>query len=561
MTWMRADIEGSRIILRFPYSSDAVWAAKRVPGGRFDPKRKVWSYPLSLKTARILAETFGSILEPSDDLKRWSKKATREEARLRRKATANDSQLTNLSDELMSYLKPYQRADVAFMAERSCINANQAGLGKTVEVIAASLELNRPELPNLVVSPVTSLEAVWQPAIEQLDSRPVYTGTTTTERKKAMDKAKIETRAGRACWVCINPELVKRDSMAWAATVRWGAVVVDEFHTMGLAGAKTQLTQALRKLSSERRWPLSGSPIAGVPLNFWSALNWVDPKAFPSQWAWAQQWFDSHVNHFGTSFGDIQPGREAEFYRTHAPWLIRRIKSEVAPELPPKIYRDVWVKMRPAQEKQYRKFEQDAEIRLSGQSLIGTTKLAEYQRLKFFAFGSTKMHEGLHVPTEDSPKIDQLCAKIDHHLGESQLVFTQSKRVANIVTIALQRKKYNAEILSGDTKNRAPLIELFQAGGFQIFVIVTKAAGVSITLDKADVVHILDQTWNPDDQEQAEDRAHRANRGRTNHVVVYYYRTRDTIEEQIANLNLEKTKVNVSILDLHRQELIRRRDN
>jgi SNF2 family DNA or RNA helicase len=78
----------------------------------------------------------------------------------------------------------------------------------------------------------------------------------------------------------------------------------------------------------------------------------------------------------------------------------------------------------------------------------------------------------------------------------------------------------------------------------------TKAGGVSITLDRADTVHLLDETWVPDDQEQAEDRIHRASR--MHQVTCYYYRTKSTIEEEIADLTAEKADVNEAILDRRR---------
>lgn len=528
--------------------------AKTVPGYRWSAKKCCWTFPLELKTARLLFEAFGRGLNPSDELKAWSKKAVRAERRLQRLVTADDATPQNLPRQLSEFMRPYQRADVMFMAERSCINANQAGLGKTTEVIAAALQSGAVTGPNLVIAPISSLEAVWAPEIAKWDRTPIFTGTGLKERKKALWECFEAISRGESPWLLVNPDLIEH---GWAAGVRWGLVVIDEFQTMGLANPKSLFSQNLRLVSAGRRWALSGSPVAGKPMNLWAVLNWIDPETFSSRWRWAEQWLDKHQDDYGISFGDIKLGREEEFYKYHAPWIIRRLKSEVAPELPPKTYRDAWVTMSGAQARQYKKFLADAEIKLSGERMIATSKLAEYQRLKLIAFGPTILKNGAHLPTTSSPKLDALLANIQHHDGEQLLVFSQFRRVVDVTFEYLKNKKFSVEVITGKTKDRAGAVRRFQAGKTRILVISTKAAGVSLTLDNADSVHILDQTWVPDDQEQAEDRAHRLSR--IHNVTVYYYRTRDTIEEQIHELNLEKVVVSAKALDKHRQILLAKR--
>jgi SWI/SNF-related matrix-associated actin-dependent regulator 1 of chromatin subfamily A len=105
-------------------------------------------------------------------------------------------------------------------------------------------------------------------------------------------------------------------------------------------------------------------------------------------------------------------------------------------------------------------------------------------------------------------------------------------------------------MITGDTsgKKRKEVIQNFQAGtGARVVVMTTTAGGVAITLDRADTVHILDETFNPDDQAQLEDRIHRASR--IHQVTCYYYRTRGTIEEDIYELTREKEVTNQQILN------------
>jgi SNF2 family DNA or RNA helicase len=105
---------------------------------------------------------------------------------------------------------------------------------------------------------------------------------------------------------------------------------------------------------------------------------------------------------------------------------------------------------------------------------------------------------------------------------------------------------------------RTRLVRQFQKGELKVMCMTTTAGGVAITLDRADTVHILDETWNPDDQEQLEDRIHRLSR--VHQVVCYYYRSLETIETYIQEVAGGKAITNREILDLRRNGLRARRE-
>src|ERR1044072_599452 len=116
-------------------------------------------------------------------------------------------------------------------------------------------------------------------------------------------------------------------------------------------------------------------------------------------------------------------------------------------------------------------------------------------------------------------------------------------------------KGVKAEKITGDVSQvkREELISRFQANGVSVVVLSTKAGGVSITLDNANTVIHVDETWDPDDQEQVEDRAHRISR--LHQVNVFILRSKGTIEEYIQQRVLDKAAINREILDLRRQGL------
>ena len=107
--------------------------------------------------------------------------------------------------------------------------------------------------------------------------------------------------------------------------------------------------------------------------------------------------------------------------------------------------------------------------------------------------------------------------------------------------------------ITGGTQKRAEVKRSFQAGEARVCVLNTKAGGVSIDLDMADSVFIMDETWNPDDQEQAEDRAHRASR--IHQVTCYYLRTMGTLEQYIKEVTDAKGRINKKTLDARRLKL------
>jgi SNF2 family DNA or RNA helicase len=181
-----------------------------------------------------------------------------------------------------------------------------------------------------------------------------------------------------------------------------------------------------------------------------------------------------------------------------------------------------------------------------------------------FCLGSGKISKMHPIPSNESGKLPYLLDRLaeagidpDDMVGDAcAIVASQFKEVVNMVHAYLNYKGIPTEKITGDTtgEQRAQIQRTFQAGGEgapRVVVMTTTAGGVSITLDRADTVHILDETWVPDDQEQFADRAHRASR--MHQVTVYTYRSKGTIEQYIQEVTADKANINRQILDLRRQ--------
>lgn len=393
----------------------------------------------------------------------------------------------------------------------------------------------------------------------------------------------------------IHPELAEID---------WDSINIDEFHLMGLSKESTQSAEGMNLIADETepamRGCMSGTPMGGKPIKLFGALRFIDPGHFPSKWHWAKQWLSIRKTERGDrptrDIEGIKAGLEIPFYEHHKQWIIRRLKDST---LPPKQRIPVWCGMTPAQAKQYETFELEAEIRIDDLEdegrLSATNILAEYTRLKQFASALCEIKKSGYerdgkedievIPTAESGKYEQLTERLreegvivdDPDEAKTALIFSQFNPVVmNGVAAVLEKHKVPHAFITGKVtgKNRLAVAKAFQLqeveflkdwdkkskiveqlieqGPPRVLVMNIKAGGTTMTLTKADSVHILDETWDPDDTEQAEDRDHRDDdlTRLKDEIRIYYYRTRGTIEEMILEVNEDKDWNNKSILNI-----------
>jgi SNF2 family DNA or RNA helicase len=609
---------GDKIEVYFRYNADLVHSIKAVPGARFVPPDSggpMWTVPLNLDVARRLQEELGDRLVLGRALKVWGKEAVKREKNLHSLASidsvdAKDLELNKKIPALAEWFRGYQRADVKFLAATSCMNLNEQGLGKTTEIIGALFEAGIEHGPHLVVAPKTSLETVWRMEIErwtaELDKPHeviTYSGELPpVARQKAIDEFWNCIDEEWPVWFVCTPNTVRDGKEPFMDPKEfpdgWASFTIDEYHKTGLPNASgkkgtgTKFADSVREIPAQRRYAVTGTPMGGRPIKLWGALHFLYPDQFTSKWQWAKTWLNITSNGYGQEIGLIQKGREDEFYKALAPYVVRRLKSEVLPQLPPKQYVDVWCDMSSKQKAQYDAMAAKAEVEIEEKKLNALGILAQYTRLKVFAdafcseiqerqvpcdicnpadpnpdchrCAGSGLRTVLHpIPSSDSGKLPYLWERLneagidpDDPSGDAcAIIASQFKGVADMVHKWLNDKGIHAEKITGDTTGaeRARIQGLFQEGGEdapRVVVMTTTAGGVSITLDRADTVHILDETWVPDDQEQFADRAHRASR--MHQVTVYTYRSLNTVEEYIKKLVDEKADVNVDILDLRR---------
>jgi SNF2 family DNA or RNA helicase len=442
-------------------------------------------------------------------------------------------------------------------------------------------EAGLDEGPQMIIAPKTSLYTVWKLELDEWVGDPVYIlsgDTTRGELDTILGKILAHQRRREPFWFVTTAAQVRKGLPALLAKMRWKTVIVDEFHKTGLTNVSgdhskgTKFGRDFRKVKRERLFLVSGTPMGGKPIKLWGCLHHMEPKMFTSKWRWAHTWLDVDEGYGGHPIiGGLRADVFDEFYPAHAQWIVRRLKSEVLPELPAKQRINVLCEMLPAQRKQYLKMERDAEIRIEEHRLTAVGVLAEYTRLKQFASAERSIatrlkrngDEEVRLIPMASGKFEYLVERLDEvgirpkdEEGDAvAVVASQSREMVDWVAFQLNKIGIKTEKITGkiSAAERASLVKRFQTGvnSPRVVAVTTTAGGVSITLDRADTVHILDETWDPDDQEQLEDRIHRISR--IHQVTAYYYRSIGTIEEKIHEATEGKAVTTKNVMDIHRQ--------
>lgn len=561
----------------FPYDPHAVEAVRRIPGARGVPPAKggwYWKVPASLDNAQRLRQIFGERMLLTPAAKIWGKNEVKS-AQLRQEVHQKpDAKLVLVAErypEMYDFTnnRPFQRADIAYMALQSCVNANEPGAGKTLEALGAIVEAGLIDRKNLIVVGQLSAFDTWQEHCERfLPDVPmwVYHGG---------DRARVEEAFSQQ-WrgiIIVSADTIRK-SPQFIASCQWGTIIADEFHLMGLGNDRSKLSEQFGKLKADRTWLLSGTPAGGKPLRLWAAFHMVDPKSFSSKWRWADQWVEAETNPWARSgktyTNKLKAGKDDEFYQAHARWLIRRTSQETMGIAPPEPI-DVWCHMTPTQARQYRTMADLAEVEIGENVLSATEVIAQYTRLKQFAFARGDLRMGYNdegeeiiekvIPTTDSGKLPALWDKLaergiagEQFGDEMCLIASQFAEVVIVTADWLKSQGVDCHVLYGKVKreDRREIRKTFQSRtGPRVIVLQTQTGGVSLTLDAAESIHLLDETWNPDDTRQVIGRAHA--RGRNHRVDVYRYLMRDSIDQYIREVNWDKEGINDGMLDLHRK--------
>jgi len=446
---------------------------------------------------------------------------------------------------LATILRPYQRRGHAWLTARLSggiggILADDMGLGKTVQILSAVAALRAhagESSPVLVVVP-TSVVGVWidqartfTPALEVRAVKETATRRGTTIREE-VENADI---------VVTSYTLARLESEQWSQ-VRLGGLVIDE--AQAVKNPRTATYRALRDLDAPWKLAVSGTPIENSLSDLWSLLSLTCPGLLPP-WETFQQQVRRPIEN------GSDPAMLAHLSAYVAPFVLRRTKEEVAPDLPDKIVDVVRVDLGKEHRHIYDQFLARERARildlLRDVDANRMSVLASITRLRQLALDPALVEESYaHV---GSAKIEYLADRLDEivPLGHQALVFSQFTSFLERIRHMLERRGISVVQLDGSTRGRAEVIEKFRSGQAQVFLISLKAGGSGLTLTEADYVYVMDPWWNPAAEEQAIDRAHRI--GQTKKVNVYRMVATDTIEAKVVELQDRKRQLISSVMN------------
>lgn len=433
-------------------------------------------------------------------------------------------------------LRRYQREGLQWLqalrqSRLGGVLADDMGLGKTVQVIAHLLveqEAGRLEHPALVIAP-TSLVFNW------LDEIAAFAPTLDCLNYTGSNRASLRERLAQAHVIITSYALLAID-LDTLGSIDYSLLVLDE--AQWIKNPLTQTARAVRRLRAEHRLAVTGTPLENHLGELWAHFDAVLPGYLGDYRTFNRSFRQPIEQHDDDT-------RRAILRQRIAPFLLRRSKTAVAPELPPKTETVLRVSMGERQRRLYEslRLAQSERVREAlaryrdEQSRI--VVLSALLRLRQVCC-DPRLIDGLDDPPE-SAKLDALLELLQslREDGRQVLVFSQFTSMLELIGRALDEAKLDYALLTGDTADRATPVRRFQAGDTPILLASLKAGGVGLNLTAADAVIHYDPWWNPAVETQAVDRAHRL--GREQPVFVYKLLCDDTIEERIESMKEHKS--------------------
>uniref|UniRef100_A0A8C3KXM3 DNA helicase n=1 Tax=Chrysolophus pictus TaxID=9089 RepID=A0A8C3KXM3_CHRPC len=442
-------------------------------------------------------------------------------------------------------LRDYQLEGLNWLAHSWCKNnsvilADEMGLGKTIQTISfLSYLFHQHQLygPFLVVVPLSTLTSwqrefeVWAPEINVV----VYIGDLMS-RNMIREYEWIHSQSKRLKFNALitTYEILLKDK-AVLGSISWAFLGVDEAHR--LKNDDSLLYKTLIDFKSNHRLLITGTPLQNSLKELWSLLHFIMPEKF-------EFWEDFEEDH--------GKGRENGYQSLHKvlePFLLRRVKKDVEKSLPAKVEQILRVEMS-ALQKQYYKWILTRNYKALSKGTRGSTSgfLNIVMELK-----KCCNHCYLIKPPEENERengietlqslirssgklilLDKLLTRLRDR-GNRVLIFSQMVRMLDILAEYLTIKHYPFQRLDGSIKGeiRKQALDHFNADGSEdfCFLLSTRAGGLGINLASADTVVIFDSDWNPQNDLQAQARAHRI--GQKKQVNIYRLVTKGTVEEEI----------------------------
>ena len=443
---------------------------------------------------------------------------------------------------LEDVLRPYQKQGVAwlgFLRENKFggILADEMGLGKTLQTLAFlhSCHTNKKLAgPVLIVCP-TSLVFNWLAEAKKFTpTLKVIALHGTGRHSRFEDIAKSDL-------VITSYALIRRDAEKYRE-MEFDTLVLDE--AQHIKNHQTQNSQAVKAVKADYRVVLTGTPMENSVLDLWSILDFLMPGYLGSATDFKER-YEQPITR------DKDEAVQARLGRRLRPFILRRLKTEVAKDLPAKLEQISYCELTDDQLEIYKQVL--AVSRKEVMDAVGANGVAKSKMIVLNALLRLRQiccdlrllkMENAEFTDDSSGKVAMFGELLEQAIdgGHRVLVFSQFTTMLALLKDKLTAEKIEYCYLDGSTTNRGAVVEKFQGNAkIPVFLISLKAGGVGLTLTGADTVIHFDPWWNPAVEDQATDRAHRI--GQTRVVTSYKLIARGTVEEKILALQQKKRAI------------------
>lgn len=471
-------------------------------------------------------------------------------------------------------LKEYQLKGLQWMVSLynnhlNGILADEMGLGKTIQTISLLtylVEKKNVPGPFLVIVPLSTLTnwnlefEKWAPALKKI----TYKGTPV--QRKVLQQ---EVRQGNFQVLLTTFEYIIKDKSLLSKT-KWVHMIIDEGHRMKNTNSKLSETLT-QNYHSDYRLILTGTPLQNNLPELWALLNFVLPKIFNSVKSF-DDWFNTPFANTGGQ-DKIELSEEESLlvirrlHKVLRPFLLRRLKKDVEKDLPNKVEKVVKCKMSSLQSKLYRMMLKYNAL-FAGESVTGqrpstiknaNNQLMQLRKICNHPFVYEEVENIINPRSETNDTIWRVAGKFElldkilpkfKQTGHRVLIFFQMTQIMDIMEDFLRLRDMKYMRLDGATKSddRTELLRLFNApdSEYFCFLLSTRAGGLGLNLQSADTVIIFDSDWNPHQDLQAQDRAHRI--GQKNEVRILRLVTEDSIEEVILERAVKKLEIDGKVI-------------
>lgn len=447
-------------------------------------------------------------------------------------------------------LRHYQRVGLGWLlllrelGFGGCL-ADDMGLGKTVQALAL-LDHIHDEVgrkPSLVVAP-RSLMFNWKAEATRFAPR------LNVLDHHGIERIRSSEHLGEFDLILTTYATLQRD-LDYLKGMEFEYVILDE--AQAVKNASSQSSRAVRSLKARHRLALSGTPIENHLGELWSLFDFLNPGMLGTARA------------FGRTFGKKTAPLELRqrLARIVRPFILRRTKEMVLPELPDKSEETLWVELSTKERSDYEELRDHYREALLGQiERVGLAK-SKFQILEaLLRLRQAALHPGLIDPErkgEGSAKLEALMSTLPLVVeeGHKVVVFSQFTSLLDIVEDHLRQIDFAYVRLDGRSRDRESLVRRFQEdAGIPVFLVSLRAGGVGLNLTAADYVYLLDPWWNPAVEAQAIDRTHRI--GQTRKVTATRIVASDTVEEKILELQSRKKMLADSIITADDSGILRK---